>query len=105
MPRVSVKWRDVWLGAVVTSLLFTGGRFLIGMYIGRSNLASGFGAAGSLIVVFVWVYYSAQIFLLGAEFTWIYARTFGSMRDMQTELGAKTGAPAPSFATDKAISA
>jgi membrane protein len=102
MPRVSVKWRDVWLGAVVTSLLFTGGRFLIGMYIGRSNLASGFGAAGSLIVVFVWVYYSAQIFLLGAEFTWIYARTFGSMRDMQTELGAKTGASAPCFATDKA---
>jgi membrane protein len=102
MPRVSVKWRDVWLGAIVTSLLFTGGRFLIGMYIGRSNLASGFGAAGSLIVVFVWVYYSAQIFLLGAEFTWIYARTFGSMRDMQTELGAKTGASAPCFATDKA---
>jgi membrane protein len=103
MPRVSVKWRDVWLGAVVTSLLFTGGRFLIGMYIGRSNLASGFGAAGSLIVVFVWVYYSAQIFLLGAEFTWIYARTFGSMRDMQTVLEAKTGAPTPSFATDKAL--
>mgnify|MGYP003443017070 FL=1 len=65
----------------MTALLFTGGRFLIGMYIGRSNLASGFGAAGSLIVVFVWVYYSAQIFLLGAEFTWIYARTFGSMRE------------------------
>jgi membrane protein len=83
MPRVSVKWRDVWLGATVTSLLFTGGRFLIGTYIGRSDLASGFGAAGSLIVVFVWVYYSAQIFLLGAEFTWIYAKTFGSMRAMR----------------------
>jgi membrane protein len=82
MPRVRVKWRDVWLGAMVTSLLFTGGRFLIGLYIGRSDLASAFGAAGSLIVVFVWVYYSAQIFLLGAEFTWIYARTFGSMRDL-----------------------
>jgi len=81
MPRVRVKWHDVWLGAAVTALLFTGGRFLIGMYIGRSNLASGFGAAGSLIVVFAWVYYSAQIFLLGAEFTWIYAKTFGSMRE------------------------
>jgi membrane protein len=101
MPRVSVKWRDVWLGAAVTSLLFTGGQFLIGMYIGRSNLASGFGAAGSLIVVFVWVYYSAQIFLLGAEFTWIYARTFGSMQDMQPQLLAKTGVPAPGFAVDQ----
>jgi membrane protein len=80
MPRVRVTWRDVWLGALVTALLFTGGRYLIGMYIGRSDLASAFGAAGSLIVVFVWVYYSAQIFLLGAEFTWIYARRFGSMQ-------------------------
>jgi membrane protein len=72
------------------------------MYIGRSNLASGFGAAGSLIVVFVWVYYSAQIFLLGAEFTWIYAKTFGSMRAMRPELEAKTGVSAPGFATDRA---
>jgi membrane protein len=101
MPRVSVKWRDVWLGAIVTSLLFTGGRFLIGLYIGRSDLASGFGAAGSLIVVFVWVYYSAQIFLLGAEFTWIYARTFGSMRDLEPALATKTGAPVPGFAADR----
>ncbi len=104
MPRVSVKWRDVWLGAIVTSVLFTAGRFLIGTYIGRSNLASGFGAAGSLIVVFVWVYYSAQIFLLGAEFTWIYAKTFGSMRDLQPQLLAKTAAAAPSSATDRAAS-
>jgi membrane protein len=104
MPRVSVKWRDVWLGAIVTSVLFTAGRFLIGTYIGRSNLASGFGAAGSLIVVFVWVYYSAQIFLLGAEFTWIYAKTFGSMRDLQPRLLAKTAAATPSFATDRAPS-
>jgi len=95
MPRVSVKWRDVWLGAIVTSLLFTAGRFLIGLYLGHSNLASGFGAAGSLIVVFVWVYYSAQIFLLGAEFTWIYARTFGSMRDLLPQLQAKADATAP----------
>ena len=85
MPRVRVTWCNVWLGAIVTALLFTGGRYLIGLYIGRSNLASAFGAAGSLIVIFVWVYYSAQIFLLGAEFTWIYARTFGSMRDPQPE--------------------
>ena len=80
MPRVKVQWRDVWLGATVTALLFTIGRVLIGVYIGKSGIASGFGAAASLIVIFIWVYYSAQIFLLGAEFTWIYARTFGSMR-------------------------
>jgi membrane protein len=81
MPRVVVRWHDVWLGAAVTALLFTLGRFLIGLYIGKSGVASGFGAAGSLIVIFVWVYYSAQIFLMGAEFTWLYAKTFGSMRN------------------------
>jgi len=92
MPRVKVQWRDVWLGAAVTALLFTIGQFLIGLYIGKSGIASGFGAAASLIVIFVWVYYSAQIFLLGAEFTWIYARTFGSKRDMPA--GSPTlGAP------------
>jgi membrane protein len=82
MPRVRVRWHDVWLGAVVTAALFTVGKFLIGLYIGKSGIASGFGAAGSLAIVFVWVYYSAQIFLVGAEFTWVYARTLGSMRDV-----------------------
>ena len=80
MPRVRVQWRDVWLGAAVTAFLFTIGQVLIGLYIGKSGITSGFGAAASLIVIFVWVYYSAQVFLLGAEFTWIYARTFGSRR-------------------------
>jgi membrane protein len=83
MPRVSVRWHDVWLGAVVTALLFTIGKFLIGLYIGKSGVASGFGAAGSLVVVFIWVYYSAQIFLLGAEFTWVYAKTLGSLRSAE----------------------
>ena len=78
MPRVKVAWSDVWIGAAVTALLFTVGKFLIGLYIGKSGLASGFGAAGSLVVLLVWVYYSAQIFLMGAEFTWAYALTFGS---------------------------
>jgi len=82
MPRVQVRWHDVWLGAVVTAALFSVGKFLIGLYIGKSGVASGFGAAGSLVVVFIWVYYSAQIFLMGAEFTWVYARTFGSMRSL-----------------------
>jgi membrane protein len=80
MPRVDVRWKDVWVGAAITALLFTIGRFLIGLYIGKSGIASGFGAAGSVAIIFVWVYYSAQIFLLGAEFTWLYARRFGSMR-------------------------
>jgi membrane protein len=78
IPRVKVAWRDVWLGAAVTALLFTFGRTLIGLYIGKSGIASGFGAAGSVAIVFVWVYYSAQIFLLGAEFTHVYAQRCGS---------------------------
>ena len=94
MPRVHVKWKDVFLGALVTSLLFTIGKFLIGLYIGKSGIASGFGAAGSLVIVFVWVYYSAQIFLVGAEFTWVYARTFGSMRETGAAEGATPAAAA-----------
>ncbi len=81
MPSVHVQWRDVWIGAAVTSLMFTIGKWLIGLYIGSSSVTSGFGAAGSLAVVLVWVYYSAQIFLLGAEFTWVYAHRFGSRRE------------------------
>jgi membrane protein len=80
MPRVRVQWKDVWVGAVATTVLFTLGKFLIGLYIGRSGVNSAFGAAGSLVVVLLWVYYSAQIFLLGAEFTWVYANVFGSRR-------------------------
>jgi membrane protein len=80
MPRAKVQWRDVWVGAAATAMLFTIGKHLIGLYIGKSSVASGYGAAGSLVVVLVWVYYSAQIFLLGAEFTWVYAKTFGSRR-------------------------
>jgi len=80
MPRAQVQWRDVWIGAIFTALLFTLGKWLIGLYVGRSGVASGFGAAGSLVVILVWVYYSAQIFLIGAEFTWVYANTFGSRR-------------------------
>ncbi len=95
MPRVQVQWRDVWFGAVVTALLFTVGRMIIGTYIGKSGVASAFGAAGSLIVVFVWVYYSAQIFLIGAEFTWVYAKTFGSMRHLAVDEVAKSPALTP----------
>lgn len=96
MPRVHVRWYDVWIGAAVTALLFTLGRFLIGLYIGKSGVASSFGAAGSLIVIFVWVYYSAQVFLMGAEFTWLYAKQYGSMRHLP---GSATE-PAPTSVKD-----
>jgi len=80
LPRVDIAWHDVWIGATVTALLFAVGKFLIGLYIGQSGVASGFGAAGSFVVLLVWVYYSTQIFLLGAEFTWVYAHERGSRR-------------------------
>jgi membrane protein len=80
MPRQRVRVSDVWLGALIAALLFTGAKFLIGAYIGRSGVASGFGAAGSLVVVLLWVYFSAQILLVGAEFSCAYARTFGSQK-------------------------
>jgi membrane protein len=78
LPSVRIAWRDVWVGAAVTSLLFWIGKYLIGLYLGKSAVASPFGAAGTLVVVILWVYYSAQIFFLGAEFTRAYALRLGS---------------------------
>jgi membrane protein len=78
LPDRRIEWHDVMIGAVVTALLFTIGKFLIGLYIGSSSMASSYGAAGSLIIVLLWIYYSAQIFLLGAEFTKVYAAHRGS---------------------------
>jgi len=91
MPQATIEWRDVGIGALVTAFLFSIGKYLIGLYIGKSALASGFGAAGSLAVLLAWVYYSAQIFLFGAEFTWAYAHAFGSRQDDAT--GASTATP------------
>jgi membrane protein len=79
MPQAAVSWRDVWVGAIVTAVLFEIGKALIGFYIGKSSVTSSFAAAGSLVVLLLWVYYSAQIFLLGAEFTWVYAHDHGSL--------------------------
>lgn len=80
MPRATIAWADVGVGAMVTAALFEVGKVLIGLYIGKSSLTSGLAAAGSLLVLLVWVYYSAQIFLLGAEFTWVFAHYHGSRR-------------------------
>lgn len=78
LPDVKIKWSDVWIGAAVTSLLFNIGKYLIGFYLGHSGVASAYGAAGSLAVLLIWIYYSAQIFFFGAEFTQVYARKYGS---------------------------
>jgi len=77
IPQARVKWSDVWIGAGTTAALFTIGKELIGIYLGRSRVVTAFGAVGSLAVCLLWVYYSAQIFLLGAEFTWVYSTTIG----------------------------
>jgi membrane protein len=69
LPDAAVTWRDVWLGSVITATLFSVGKFVIGLYLGNSGIASSYGAAGSLVVILVWIYYSAQILLFGAEFT------------------------------------
>jgi membrane protein len=86
LPDRRIEWHDVMIGAVVTALLFSIGKSLIGLYIGSSSMASSYGAAGSLIVVLLWIYYSAQIFLLGAEFTKVYAAHRGSHRQRKRTL-------------------
>jgi membrane protein len=78
LPNVRLRWRDVWLGAVTTSLMFTLGKFVIGYYLATSSVASSFGAAGSVVIVLAWIYYSACILFFGAEITKSYAREFGS---------------------------
>ena len=78
LPDVEINWSDVWIGAALTSLLFTIGKLLIGLYLGRGSVGSAYGAAGSLIVILIWVYYSAQILFFGAEFTQVYADAYGS---------------------------
>jgi membrane protein len=78
LPDVEIAWRDVWMGAVVTTVLFLIGKYLIGLYLGRSAVGSTFGAAGSFAILLLWVYYSAQILLIGAEFTQVYANRYGT---------------------------
>jgi membrane protein len=78
LPDVKIAWRDVWIGAAATALLFTGGKFLLGIYLGRSTAISAYGTTGSLVLILLWVYYSAQILFFGAELTQVEANRFGS---------------------------
>jgi membrane protein len=95
MPRTDIAWREVWVGAIVTAVLFELGKFGIGLYLGKSGVTSGFGAAGSLAVLLIWVYYSAQIFLLGAEFTRAYASDHRAPASAQPQESApRTGSDA-----------
>jgi membrane protein len=78
LPDIDITWRDVWVGATLTSVLFSVGRYLIGLYLGSSTFGSTYGAAGSLVILLAWIYYSVQILFFGAEFTQVYARRYGS---------------------------
>jgi len=80
LPDTNIEWHDVWFGAAFTSLLFVAGKYLLALYLGHSAVGSSYGAAGSLVVLLVWIYWSSAIFLFGAEFTQVYARTHGSKR-------------------------
>lgn len=94
MPRVPIAWRDVWIGGLVTAVLFEIGKLLIGLYLGKSATVSSFGAAGSLAVLLLWINYSAQIFLLGAEFTRAFAEQHGSRKDTAEAVAAAEASPA-----------
>lgn len=96
LPHARPAWSDVWLGAVVTSLLFTLGKYLIGLYLGQAAPGSAYGAAGSFVVLLIWVYYSTQILLFGAEFTQVYAHTRGTGRDR--DLRESSSVPRPKSA-------
>lgn len=103
LPDATIAWRDVWVGAAVTAVLFVVGKFLIGLYLGRSNPGQAFGAAGSLAVMLVWIYYSSMILLLGAEFTQVWAERRGggiapekgAVRVVQEKKHVRDGAPQP----------
>lgn len=85
MPQATIAWRDVWIGAVVTAVLFEAGKVLFGLYVGKSAMVSSLTAAGSLVIVLIWVYFAAQVFLLGAEFTWVYSNQHGSRRQAEAD--------------------
>ncbi|MDM0070212.1 YihY/virulence factor BrkB family protein [Variovorax sp. J31P207] len=107
MPTAPIAWRDVWIGAAVTAILFELGKFAIGMYLGKSGVRESFAAAGSLVVLVAWVYYAAQIFLLGAEFTKVYADSHGSLAGVKaqqaTEMAAEVAEAGTSIVENRAL--
>jgi membrane protein len=106
VPRETITWGDVWIGAVVTACLFTAGKACIGIYLGRNAVTSAYGAAGSFVVLLLWVYYSAQIFLFGAEFTRIFAYAYGSRYVGQTPRNPapQSAAPPPRLTATAGVS-
>ncbi len=103
LPDLHLEWRDVWTGALVTAILFSIGKSLIGWYLGSSTVASSYGAAGALIIILLWVYYSSLIFLLGAEFTHAYSLAHGSRQDTPEATQSDTPAPASSSAAARSV--
>jgi membrane protein len=93
LPQAPLSWRDVWIGSLGTAGLFTLGKYLIGVYLGNSGVTSSYGAAGSLVALLMWIYYSAQIFFFGAEFTREYAMNFGSLRETRNIESEKSNRP------------
>lgn len=105
MPTARIAWRDVWVGAIVTAVLFEVGKTLIGLYLGKSGVAETFAAAGSVVVLLAWVYYAAQVFLLGAEFTKVYADEHGSVAGVKAVASTRATAAAAEAGTDAAPAA
>jgi membrane protein len=101
MPTARIAWRDVWIGAGVTAALFELGKLAIGLYLGKSGVNESFAAAGSLVVLVAWVYYAAQIFLLGAEFTKVYANEHGSVSGVKAVAATKASAAEDAAGTDR----
>jgi membrane protein len=91
LPETQLAWRDVGIGAVITAALFSVGRYLIGLYLGRAAIGSTYGAAGAFAVLLVWIYYSTQILLFGAELTFVYAKRFGSGVHSEAGASAESG--------------
>lgn len=103
LPDVKMAWRDVWIGAAATSLLFHLGKYLIGLYVGRASVASSFGAAGSLAILLVWIYYTTQLIFLGAEFTRVFANHFGSHVVPSQNAVAAPDTPLARLAAEKSV--
>ncbi|MCK9376236.1 MAG: YihY/virulence factor BrkB family protein [Syntrophobacterales bacterium] len=93
LPDVDIAWTDVWIGAAITAVLFTLGKFLFGLYLARSAISSAYGAASSLAILLMWVFYSAQIFFIGAEITQVYANRYGSRVKPRNKKGGPAGPP------------